>query len=85
MGRFTIRNLCELDSDFFIEEIEWSFRAPGHGKGSFDAVGGQLKRNVWIRVKWRQNIINSADFALLAEKNTKLGVRASGLRQVRVG
>lgn len=59
-NKFTLSNLLYMQEDFGIS-ADWSFLATSHGKGAVDGVGGIVKRCVWLRVKSRKVIINSAD------------------------
>lgn len=47
--------------------------AASHGKGAVDGIGGSIKRSVWIAVKSRKAIVNSApefyDLACSLSKN----------------
>lgn len=42
-------------------KCEWLFFATSHGKGAVDGVGGIIKRMVWLQVKSRRVIINTAE------------------------
>lgn len=45
-------------------KITWSFFATAHGKGAVDAIGGTIKRAVWLGIKARKVKIDTArDFA----------------------
>ncbi|XP_046384801.1 uncharacterized protein LOC124155107 [Ischnura elegans] len=68
-SKFTTSNICFLANDLNVENVEWSSFAPGHGKGAVDAIGGQLKRQIWIKIKSRSVIINTAqEFFDVCEK-----------------
>ena len=58
-NRYTMMNLCYMMEDFGVTG-EWAFSASSHGKGSVDAVGGTVKRNVWKVVKARKVIVSDA-------------------------
>lgn len=58
-SKYTVSNVCYLASDLNLTDVQWSSFAAGHGKGAVDAIGGQLKRNIWIRVKSRSVILNT--------------------------
>ena len=59
-NKYTMANLCFMEEDFNVH-CEWAFFASSHGKGSVDAVGGTVKRNVWRAVKGRKVIVNNAE------------------------
>jgi len=58
-NRYTQMNLCFMEQDYGVTGT-WAFFASSHGKGSVDAVGGTVKRNVWRIVKSRREIVNDA-------------------------
>lgn len=75
-SKFTVANLCYLADDLVVELLTWDTFASGHGKGAVDAVGGNLKRMVWLLVKSRQVRINTAKeyFEFAAKKAKKICV-----------
>ncbi|GFQ76814.1 retrovirus-related Pol polyprotein from transposon TNT 1-94 [Trichonephila clavata] len=53
-------------------DLEWNFFAASHGKGAVDGISGSVKRSVWIAVKSRKAIVNSAlEFYGLARSLSK--------------
>lgn len=59
-SRYTVSNICYLADDLNISSVTWSLFAPGHGNGAVDAIGGQLKQQIWMKVKSRSVSINTA-------------------------
>lgn len=74
-NRYTLSNLCFMEQDYGVT-AEWNFFATSHGKGAVDAVGGLVKRTVWLEVKSRKaSISNALEFHNCAEsKLTKIKI-----------
>jgi len=69
-NKFTLSNLCYMESDFDLPPVEWNFFATSHGKGAVDAIGGNVKRTVWREVKSKNlNILNAAQFLECAQNH----------------
>ena len=60
-SKWSVGNLCFLADDLDVEKVTWDTFAAGHGKGAVDALGGTIKRLVWLTVKARQVKINNAE------------------------
>ncbi|GFQ94994.1 retrovirus-related Pol polyprotein from transposon TNT 1-94 [Trichonephila clavata] len=61
-----------INAEYGFIHLEWNFFAASHGKGAVDGIGGSVKRSVWIVVKFRKNIVNSAlEFYDLARSLSK--------------
>ena len=41
--------------------LNWNFFVTSHGKGAVDGIGGTVKRNVWMEILSRQEVINSLE------------------------
>lgn len=59
-NKFTLSNLLFFEEDFSVK-AEWNFFASYHGKGAVDGVGGRVKHSVWLAVKSRKRLINTAE------------------------
>ncbi|GFQ92174.1 retrovirus-related Pol polyprotein from transposon TNT 1-94 [Trichonephila clavata] len=62
-----------LKAGYGFTHLEWNFFAASLGKGAVDDIGESVKRSVWIAVKSRRNIVNSAlEFYNLARSLSKI-------------
>lgn len=59
-NRYVMASINALKSKYGFTHLEWNFFAASHGKGAVDGIGGSVKRSVWIAVKSRTAIVNSA-------------------------
>lgn len=61
-----------------LDELHWHFFATSHGKGAVDAIGGTVKREVWMGTLSGNVMVNSLeDFCKSAnQKNKKIVVEA---------
>jgi hypothetical protein len=75
-NKYTLSNLCFMKEDHSVTLSEWNFFATSHGKGTVDAIGGLVKRMVWLEVKSRRvNVTDAKQFYLVARsKLTKVRV-----------
>lgn len=53
-------SMNSLKAEYGFDHLEWNFFFASHGKGAVDGIGGSVKRSVWITVKSRKAIVNSA-------------------------
>lgn len=71
-NKYNISNLCYFLNDFKLT-CEWNFLATSHGKGAVDGIGGLIKSRVWVLVKSRKAIVNSAlDFFKCAQEISEI-------------
>ncbi|KAJ8720597.1 hypothetical protein PYW08_006062 [Mythimna loreyi] len=71
-NRFVMASMNALKAEYGFTHFEWNFFAASHGKGAVDGIGGSVKRSVWIAVKSRKAIVNSAlEFYDLARSLSK--------------
>lgn len=59
-NRYVMASMNALKAEYGFNHLEWNFFAASHGKGAVDGIGGSVKRSVWIAVKSRKAIVNSA-------------------------
>lgn len=71
-NRYVMASMNSLKAEYGFDHLEWNFFAASHGKGAVDGIGGSVKRSVWITVKSRKAIVNSAlEFYNLARSLSK--------------
>ncbi|GBP31090.1 Retrovirus-related Pol polyprotein from transposon TNT 1-94 [Eumeta japonica] len=58
--RYVMASMNALKAEYGFDHLEWNFFAASHGKGAVDGISGSVKRSVWIVVKSRKAIVNSA-------------------------
>lgn len=53
-------SMNSIKAEYGFDHLEWNFFAASHGKGAVDGLGGSVKGSVWMAVKSRKAIVNSA-------------------------
>lgn len=69
-NRYIIHHLTTILDTFDID-ISWNYFASGHGKGTVDAVGGILKRLVWLEILAGKQCSSAESFVQICRQKTK--------------
>ncbi|GFQ66829.1 hypothetical protein TNCT_738761 [Trichonephila clavata] len=76
-----------LKAEYGFIQLEWNFAA-SHGKDVVNRIGESVKRSVWIAVKYRKNMDNSAlefhDLARSLSKNIFISVEKEEVKEKMV-
>ncbi|CAF1145565.1 unnamed protein product [Adineta steineri] len=61
--------MSRLSAEYNLK-LSWNFFATSHGKGVVDAIGGMVKRMVWLEIMVKKQCRSATDFISIAITKT---------------